>query len=475
MNASSPTIQYASLQNNIYAGISINGGTPVINNCSFSGNTSGLVNNLYATTTVVARFNFWNSIDGPNGTGGQTVSGGVAYEPWLVAGGSSPNYLTAYTQKNRLFSPDIGVTTTIGSTSFQSASWQTDIINSSGVSVRTYTGTGLTWTVVWDGKNGSGASQPDGTYTYQFASSGATAARGLSILDRSKLFSISSLAVDWPFFSPNADGVQDLATVSGANNFDSTTFTVNVKNSGGTIVRTNATTALTFAYPWDGKNASAVLQPEGLYTFQVVATNGTASTTSTITTTLDITPPTASISLPVDGSTLSNVYTNGVTDVAVTGSAADTNFSNWASDWGIGGTPSSYTGLSTGSAAITNGSMGTWATAPPFANGLYTIRLRAYDKAGNQKTVMSKPTVGNFSVSHTPQQLNVASSGTTTISSIIPFNLTETLVVKNAAGTVVRTLVNAVARSAGTTPDVWNGKTAAERSSQMAATSTRPR
>ena len=460
VNASSPTIQYVSLQNNIYAGISVNGGTPVITNCSFSGNTYGLLNHQYLTTTVVARFNFWNSIDGPNGTGGQIAGQGVAYEPWLVAAGSTPNYLNAYTQKNRLFNPAIPITTTLGSTSVQSAAWQTDILNSSGASVRTYTGTGTTWTVIWDGKNGSGVDQPDGTYTYQFASSGATAARGLSILDRTKVFTISSLAVDWPFFSPNADGVQDLATVSGANLFDNTTFTVNVKNSGGTIVRTSATTALTFAYPWDGKNASAVVQPEGVYTFQVVATNGTASTTSTITTTLDVTPPTASISVPLDGSTVSNVYTNGVTDVAVTGSTADTNFSNWVSDWGVGGSPSSYTGLSTGSAAITNASLGTWATAP-LTNGLYTVRLQAYDKAGNKKTVTSKPTVGNFSVSHTPQQLNVASSGTTTISSIIPFNLTETLVVKNAAGTVVRTLVNALARSAGTTPDVWNGKTAA--------------
>jgi flagellar hook assembly protein FlgD len=45
-----------------------------------------------------------------------------------------------------------------------------------------------------------------------------------------------------------------------------------------------------------------------------------------------------------------------------------------------------------------------------------------------------------------------------TYSSIIPFTLTETLTVKNSAGSIVRTLVNAASRTANTYNDVWNGK-----------------
>jgi len=45
-----------------------------------------------------------------------------------------------------------------------------------------------------------------------------------------------------------------------------------------------------------------------------------------------------------------------------------------------------------------------------------------------------------------------------TYTSVLPFALTETLQLKNAAGSVVRTLVNAAARGAGTFADTWNGR-----------------
>src|SRR5262249_36787902 len=112
---------------------------------------------------------------------------------------------------------------------------------------------------------------------------------------------------------------------------------------------------------------------------------------------------------------------------------------------------------------VTNGSLGTWTTGT-ITNGLYTIRMRAWDKAGNLKTVTIKSTVGNFSASQSVRQLNVGASETVTYTSIIPFNLTQTMTIANApsgTGTQVRTLLNAVPRSDGTFNDTWNGKTAA--------------
>src|SRR5262249_46984125 len=48
--------------------------------------------------------------------------------------------------------------------------------------------------------------------------------------------------------------------------------------------------------------------------------------------------------------------------------------------------------------------------------------------------------------------------GTVSYTSIVPFTLTETIVLKNSGGQVVRTLVNGVSRPANTYTDVWNGK-----------------
>ena len=461
----SPILQNLTLSNNTYAGISVSGGSPAIINSSFAGNTAGLIN-LTAGTPITANLNYWGSATGPSGAGpgtGQSVSTGVKYEPWLLAAPSSPNYFSSATQTNRTFNPAIAVYTRLVAGTTQTGTWTTTIANSGGTIVRTFTGSGLTETVIWDGKNGSGVDQPDGTYTYQLdataAGGVATSAKGYAIIDRTKQLLVSNLTVSLPFFSPNGDTVQDTTTASGSNAFDDTTFTINIKKPGGTIVRTNVTSGLSFSFTWDGKNGSGVIQADALYTFEVTATNGTASATSTITTTLDNTLPTGSIAAPLNGAVLSNVYTNGVTDVAVTGSTADANFNNWVSDYGAGSNPSTFTGLNSGNSPVTNASFGTWATAP-LANGLYTLRLRAWDKAGNVRTVTVQTTVGNFSVSENALQLSAPASNTVTYTSIVPFTLTETLTVKNAGGTVVRTLVNAVSRPAATYNDVWNGKNA---------------
>lgn len=373
---------------------------------------------------------------------------------------SSPEYFNSFTQKNRTFNPSIGVNTTITAGTALPGTWTTTIVDSGGMAVRTFSGSTLPETVVWDGKNNSGTDQPDGTYSYRLASISttgdiATGAQGPTILDRTKQLTISNIAVSQPFFSPNGDGVQDTTTLTGTNSFDDTTLTVNVKDSGGSVVRTATSSGTNLAYTWDGTNTSAVMQPDGVYTFEVAAVNGTASATSSISASLDNTPPTGAFTAPADGQVLSNVYTNGVTNVTVTGSAGDLNFKNWSLDYGSGGAPTSFTALGSGTSAVTNVTMGTWATAS-LANGLYTLRLQAWDKAGNRSVISIRPTLGNFSASQAGLQLNASNGNTVTYTSIVPFNLTETITLRNAGGQLVRTLVNAV-RSAGTFADAWNG------------------
>ena len=67
-------------------------------------------------------------------------------------------------------------------------------------------------------------------------------------------------------------------------------------------------------------------------------------------------------------------------------------------------------------------------------------------------------TVGNFSMSQDVLQFNAGAGTKVNYTSIIPFALTETIVIKNLGGAVVRTLVASAARTAGIFTDAWNGQ-----------------
>jgi flagellar hook assembly protein FlgD len=142
--------------------------------------------------------------------------------------------------------------------------------------------------------------------------------------------------------------------------------------------------------------------------------------------------------------------------VAVTGSATDTNFQNWILDYGAGSSPSSYTVIQTGSSPVSGAALGTWATLT-LAPGLYTLRLQVWDLAGNKSVTAFTLTIDNFSASQNVYQFNGSAAQTVSYTSVVPFTLTETLFIKNAAGQTVRTLVN-TSRPAGTYVDAWNGQ-----------------
>ena len=267
---------------------------------------------------------------------------------------------------------------------------------------------------------------------------------------------ITNVAVKPAYFSPNGDGVQDTSTVTATISPSSATWTVNVRKPGNTIVRTGTGSGASLSYTWDGKNGSNQVQADAVYTFELIAQSG-GQATATATTTLDRTLPTATITAPASGATLSNVYQNGVSDVNVTGTASDANISLWQVDNGA-------FVLANGVTSITSGTLATWATLG-YGNQSYTLRLQVWDKAGNSKTVSRPETVANFKATQNANQVNVATGGTVTYTSTIPSlpppALKETLFIKNEAGQTVTTIVNAATRSAGTWPDPWNGKNGA--------------
>lgn len=178
--------------------------------------------------------------------------------------------------------------------------WEGSIINASGKVVRSYSWKdGVPGTVDWDGKDNSGNAVPPGKYSYSLTSTdlaGNTAdplvLKGI-VLDETK--TSLALVIDNPYFSPNADGVKDSATVyldelvktgivSWSWNVADLNGKIYLKNSGSENVPSSVKI--------DGTDSSGNLMPEGMYKFNFMVSylNGNSPVTSD-TFVLDITPP----------------------------------------------------------------------------------------------------------------------------------------------------------------------------------------
>jgi flagellar hook assembly protein FlgD len=460
------SFDHLTIRNNQYAGLMAAGNsTARITNTLFSANTEGVKTSSNAT--VSAALNYWNAAGGPClvgscAAGQQSVSSGVGYEPWLTSAPTDPQFISSAIVKNRTFSPAIGAVLSVDYTTALTGPSTVTIRNASNAVVRTFTGSKGMGLVQWDGANDGGILQPDGTYSYEIASTAppqppAAIAKGLVILDSTKTLTLSNPVVSPAFFSPNADNVQDVATVVAATNYDDAAWTVSVINESNTVLQTQHGSGTAVSYTWDGKSESKIMILDGLYTFRVEATEGTAAVQKSATTTLDNTLPAVSIAAPAANDVLSNVYANGATNVTPTGGVADANLLSWTAQYGSGAAPATWTTFGSGTTAV-SGALGAWETANS-VNGTYALRLLAADKAGNAAAITTTPLViGNFKATQSAYQFNVATGGTVTYASTVPFPLTETIVVKNEAGSVVRNLVTAVPRAAGTFNDVFNGR-----------------
>jgi len=269
-----------------------------------------------------------------------------------------------------------------------------------------------------------------------------------------------SATVSNRYFSPNGDGQKDTTTFSATiSRIFSTRWTVNVRNAGSTIVRTATGIGNAPLYVWDGRNSGGAFVPEGDYSFELLDSEDPGYTIAGAVTTIDLTPPVATIDSPTSGQTISNVRQSGSGDVNVTGQATDTRLSSWDLEVTGNGVTN---GINSGTSPTGPGAaLGVWRTLSPAgyaANGPYTLRLTANDLAGNTRVATVPIVVGNFTAAQTVHQLNVVAGETVSITSTVPFPINELLTIRNAQGQVVRTLVNQQLRSAGTYVDTWNGR-----------------
>ncbi len=466
LNAASPTLDHVTVTQSSTKGIKITySGTPVplIQHCAFSNNVGGAITNGNAAT-ITAKLNYWNSTDGPSGAGtgtGQSISSGVAYDPWITTAPSNPHFFSTVTLLNQAFNPAAGVNLTIQFETTLSGSWTVLFKNSIGTTLRTFNGNGQTANVVWDGKDSGGILMLDGNYKYEMESIGpasevASPVHGRVVIDSTKQLVTQNFAVT-PFFSPNADTIQDTATVSASFTFDDANWTLNFKNPSNTVVKTATGQGSNVNYLWDGKDSGGTLQPDEVYTVELLVSDGTLSNSASLSTTIDTIFPISDILSPTGGGLLSNVYQSGSTTVAITANISDLNLQNWSLDFGAGASPTSWTPQASGTTAVSSTSIYSWATSG-LTNGTFTLRLQTWDRAGNRTEERVTLTVGNFKATLPIQQINVAASEGTTIISTIPFPLTETIVIKNTAGQVVKTLASEVPLNAGDHQVFWDGR-----------------
>jgi flagellar hook assembly protein FlgD len=211
---------------------------------------------------------------------------------------------------------------------------------------------------------------------------------------------VSMLIVGAPYdsvdpFSPNGDGIKDTTVITSTLSL-STNWTLTIKNSAAVIVRTYTGTGTAITQSWDGKNTAGVKVPDGVYTYQVSAVNpggGAALLSTTSTTTVDATAPTAVITAPTEGKIF-------LTDaaVAITGTANDARFMNAQLEYGFGANPASFTLAKSFVIGVPTGTLHSLAVQG-WAAGTYTLRLTVNDLAGNRTQILRHFTLDHVQVS----------------------------------------------------------------------------
>ena len=269
-----------------------------------------------------------------------------------------------------------------------------------------------------------------------------------------KLLNIYNVTVSNPYFSPNGDGSKDTTTLTASLTYLSN-WTVDIKNSVGTVVKTLTGTGTSISATWDGKDSSGVIQPEGTYSYTITATEPSSGTVATKNSasniTIDLIPPIAGIISPVANQ---DVYEN----VTITGTASDANKEYHYLYYGAGTNPTTYTQFASGYLNVTNGTLGMWSTHT-LTNGIYTLKLLVIDNAGNKTETTIPVNVNNASVSNLTASVNF--NPVSNQSSAISYTLAEGGLITIRVGTYAsyfRTLIQNAKRPAGENTDYWDGR-----------------
>ncbi len=241
------------------------------------------------------------------------------------------------------------------------------------------------------------------------------------------------IGIGGPRFNPLVGSARwDLASLAAG------TWTLTIRNSSQSIVRTLTATGSPATLTWDGNSGSGVLLPDGDYTYTLanLGPNSVQATPASGRLFLDSTHR-VEFTTPLAGQTLSNVYSNGQKSFAITGWASSSQLAGWTLRVGSGAAPPDWTTLASGSTSVSNGNLATWNTAG-LANGPYTLRLSVVDTLGAEFVTTRTLNVGHFGVTTEALEFNPRAGEYFQFFVTVPFTLDISYRIRNEAGQTVR-------------------------------------
>lgn len=267
-------------------------------------------------------------------------------------------------------------------------------------------------------------------------------------------------------FSPTDKGTPATATLSGRLS-ESAAWTVQVRNASNDLLFSQSGTGNTFGSTWDG-SASGATVPDGTYSVSVTAIDDWANgpTTATATVAVDTVPSQLTAFSPEPGvpswfapngdgwrDTISVSATNsepGSFEVRVR-NGADTLVRLFTVASGTGTTSITWDGKGVSGAVV--------------PDGQYVMRVYPVDAVGNQGTwtersvnvVAGLRSVASSAAMFFPQDLD-GYSKTTNLSFVLARPMTVTWTLRNAAGAIVDTHLDAAELPAGTTSWLFDGR-----------------
>jgi len=158
-----------------------------------------------------------------------------------------------------------------------------------------------------------------------------------------------------------------------------------IKDPGGTIVRTFNGSGNEGMVSWDGRDEGGNTVPDGTYIYQLTATSlNDGSVAAPLIGDVDVGKglPIAEITFPVNGQLI------GTSQLNITGTAKDVDFKRYKIEYGLGTAPSQWYLISSSAFPVENDTLATWNIPDP-PHPYYTIKLTVNDYAGNTTTAIA--------------------------------------------------------------------------------------
>ena len=267
-------------------------------------------------------------------------------------------------------------------------------------------------------------------------------------------------------FSPNGDSTMDDATLSGRLS-ETSAWTLKVRNGGGDVLFSKSGNGSTFDATWDGSAAGSTV-PDGTYDVSVTAQDawGNGPTTANASVVVD-TVPSSLTALSPAADVVSWFAPNG-DGWRDTVSLSATNSEAGSFTVRVRNSDNTLIRLFT----VPSGTGATsvaWDGKGPSGNvvpdGPYIVRVYPVDAVGNVGTWQERPvnlvaalrSVTSSAVAFYPQDLD-AYAKTTTLAFTLARPMTVTWTLRNAAGDVVDTHLDAAEVAAGTTKWIFDGR-----------------